>query len=144
MRHFTLLIFSVFFLAFSSCKDDEVDGIVIGDTLYVHQDYEANKRFRHLIEDALDRDGQAVVELTDFPCGGGAGCYDLGFVLTQIIYRLGEKEFIEMVGEIEQGSEVRLRGMVSVGLEYGDHDGDGKTDNRRTEDEFPMLDGMLR
>tara|TARA_R110002012_G_C11617602_1_gene608649 strand:+ start:550 stop:948 length:399 start_codon:yes stop_codon:yes gene_type:complete len=131
-------------LTFHSCKERETNGIVIAETLYVHQDYQTNKELRNLIEEALKHNEKALPKLTNFPCGGGAGCYDLGFVLTQIIYQIGENEFNQMVLRLDRNEINGLRSLIRAGLEYGDHDNDGKMDDRRFEKVFPILNETLK
>lgn len=131
-------------LAFNSCKQRKTNGIEITETLYVHQDYETNKELRKLIQETLNQNEKAIPKLINFPCGDGAGCYDLGFVLTQIIYRIGENEFNEMVLRLDIEEIKGLRSLIKAGLEYGDHNNDGKTDNKRIEKEFPILNETLK
>ncbi|QFG52718.1 hypothetical protein [Chryseobacterium sp.] len=131
-------------LTFNSCKQKETNGIEIAETLYVHQDYETNKELRKLIKEALDQKEKAIPKLTSFPCGGGAGCYDLGFVLTQIIYLIGENNFNQMVLRLDTNEIKGLRSLIRAGLEYGDHNNDGKVDDRTIEKEFPILNTTLK
>lgn len=131
-------------LTFVSCKQNEVEGIFIDQTLYENQTYSKNKELRQLIKQTLNKDEKALVKLNDFWCGGGAGCYDLGFIVTQIVYRLGEKDFMLMVEKIEYKKIRGLEGLISAGLEYGDNDKDGKMDNKRIENEFPKLFELLK
>ena len=134
----------LFTLTLNSCKEKETNGIIIAETLYVHQNYEINKELRNLIQEALNRNEKALLKLTNFPCGGGAGCYDLGFVLTQIIYKIGEENFNQMVLRLDTNEFSGLRSLIRAGLEYGDHDNDGKVDDRRIENEFPILNETLK
>lgn len=127
-----------------SCKERETNGIVIAETLYVHQDYETNKELRNLIQEALNQNEKAIPKLTNFPCGGGAGCYDLGYVLTQIIYQIGEGEFNQMVLRLDTNEIKGLESLIRAGLEYGDNDKDGKMDDKRFEKEFPTLNETLK
>ena len=137
---FTILLF---ILTLHSCKERETNGIVIGETLYVHQDYETNKELRNLIQEALNHNEKAIPKLSNFPCGGGAGCYDLGFILTQIIYQIGEEKFNQMVLQLDTNEVNGLRSLIRAGLEYGDNDKDGKMDDKRIEKEFQILDKTL-
>ena len=137
---FTILLF---ILTLHSCKERETNGIVIGETLYVHQDYETNKELRNLIQEALNHNEKAIPKLTNFPCGGSAGCYDLGFILTQIIYQIGEEKFNQMVLQLDTNEVNGLRSLIRAGLEYGDNDKDGKMDDKRIEKEFQILDKTL-
>lgn len=134
-----IIITLILGLTFSSCKQNNVDGIIIEETLYIHQDFKSNRQLRNLIKRTLHKDEKALAELNKFWCGGGAGCYDLGFVMTQIIYKLGEKEVIQMVNKLENEETRGIKGLIAAGLEYGDNDKDGKMDEKRIEDEFPEL-----
>lgn len=77
--------------------------------------------------------------LLHFECGGGAGCYDLGSIVTQIIYKLGENNFIKITNKLDAKSFITLESLISVGIEYGDNDIDGKMDYKKIETEFPKL-----
>jgi len=127
-----------------SCKQNEVEGILIDHTLYVNQTLSKNKELRQLIKQTLNKDEKALEKLNDFWCGGGAGCYDLGFIITQIIYRQGEQEFMTMVDKLNYNEIIGLEGLIMVGLEYGDNDRDGKMDNKKFDNEFPELLQILK
>lgn len=126
-------------LTLTSCRQNEVDGIFIDHTLYENQSLKKNQELRQLIRQTLNKDEKALAKLNDFWCGGGAGCYDLGFIVTQIIYRLGEKDFIGMVAKLDNDEITGLEGLIMAGLEYGDNDKDGKMDNKKIDTEFPAL-----
>lgn len=96
-RIITLLL--VLFLF--SCKDKEVKGIIIGDDLYHTLDYQSNKELSILIQGALNVKISSLSKLNNFWCGGGAGCYDLGFIFTQIVYKIGEGEFLGMLSAMK-------------------------------------------
>ena len=132
----------VLFLIFNftvSCKIDKIEGIIIGDTLFAHQSFSENQKMQHLISNALKKDKESIIELKDFPNGGAASAYDLGYVLTQIIYRIGEDEFAGILREIPKEERIGFEGLISVGLAYGDNDYDGKRDYKRIGIEFPQL-----
>ena len=126
-----------------SCKKEKVDGIIIGDTLFVHQSLSENRKMENLIKNSLKKDKNAILEIKNFPNGGAASSYDLGYVLTQIIYRIGEKDFADILREIPKSERNGIEGLIAVGLEYGDNDYDGKMDNKRIESEFPKLTKIL-
>lgn len=130
-------------LTLASCSLNEVDGIWIGETLYDNQSFAKQQELRQLIRQTLNRDEKALAKLSDFWCGGGAGCYDLGFVITQIIYRIGEKDFIAMASTLASKQSAVIESLITAGLEYGDQNNDGKVDNRRIETEFPALSELL-
>lgn len=127
-----------------SCKQNEVEGILIDQTLYVNQTLSKNKELRQLIKHTLNKDEKALAKLNDFWCGGGVGCYDLGFIITQIIYRQGEQEFMTMADKLNYKEIRGLESLIMAGLEYGDNDKDGKMDNKRFENEFPKLFELLK
>ena len=127
-----------------SCKQNEVEGILIDQTLCVNQTLSKNKELRQLIKQTLNKDEKALAKLNAFWCGGGAGCYDLGFVITQIIYRQGEQEFMTMVDKLNYKEIRGLESLIMAGLEYGDNDKDGKMDNKKIENEFPKLFELLK
>ena len=131
-------------LTLTSCKRNEIDGILIEHTLYIHQSFSDNKELRQLIRQTLNKDEKALAKLNDFWCGGGAGCYDLGFIITQIIYKIGEKDFMTMVDKLDNKEILGIDGLIMAGLEYGDNDRDGKMDNKRLENEFPELLRLIK
>ena len=137
----TILLFLTIILI--SCKKEKVDGIIIGYTLFVHQSLTENRKMENLIYQALKKEKNAFVEIKNFPNGGAASSYDLGYVLTQIIYRIGEKDFVDILREIPKSERNEFEGLIAVGLEYGDNDYDGKMDNKRMETEFPKLTEIL-
>lgn len=130
-------------LTLVSCKQNKVEEILIAPALYENQTLAKNKELRQLIRQTLNKDEKALTKLSDFWCGGGAGCYDLGFVITQIIYRQGEQEFMTMVEKLNKKEICGLESLITAGLEYGDNDKDGKVDNKRIENEFPKLFELL-
>ena len=133
------LIISILFLCLISCKQDNINGIEIGITLLEHQSLDDNKKLVTLIEGTLKGDYKALSQLNLFPCGGGEGCYDKGFIITQIIYKMGEDDFVKIVDKLAQDELIGMKDCIRAGLEYGDNDKDGKIDNKALEKEFPML-----
>ena len=67
----------------------------------------------------------------------------MGFILTQIIYKIGEDEFIKMVLKLKKEEIVGLESLIRVGLEYGDNNKDGKMDDKKIQTEFPKLYKLL-
>jgi len=128
---------------FTSCDHAEVDGVFIDHTLYENLTFKKQTELKTLIHETLEKDEKALTQLTMFWCGGGAGCYDLGFIITQIIYRLGEDDFIKMVAKLDSEKLLELVGLIAAGLEYGDNDKDGKMDDKKIKTEFPRLYKIL-
>jgi len=137
------IIFIFLISTIISCKKEKIDGIIIGDTLFVHQSVSENRKMVNLINHALKKDKNAIIEIINFPNGGAASSYDLGYVLTQIIYRIGESEFADILKKIPKSERNEIEGLIAVGLEYGDNDYDGKMNERRMETEFPKLTEIL-
>lgn len=136
-------IFIFLILTIISCKKEKVNGIIIGDTLFVHQSVSENRKMVNLINQALKKDKNAIIEITKFPNGGAASSYDLGYVLTQIIYRIGENEFADILRKTPKSERNEIEGLIAVGLEYGDNDYDGKMDEKGIETEFPKLNEIF-
>lgn len=135
MRNLTIYLLLIFTIL--SCKEKEIDGIEIGQTLYANQSLEQNEKLTELITRTLNKNSNALSELTNFWCGGGAGCYDLGTVLSDIIYKMNEVEFIKLASKLETEKKNSLKGLLDVGLEYGYEPG------RKIETEFPKLNRIL-
>jgi hypothetical protein len=139
----TITVASITFILLTSCRQSNIDGVIIGNTLCENQDYPTNKRLCNIINRTLEKDQQALIELTEFSCGGAAGCYDLGYVLTQVINRIGEQEFIKLINGLTEKQKNEINGLIAVGLEYGDNDYDGKMDDTTISATFPELEQAL-
>ncbi|WP_299444286.1 hypothetical protein [uncultured Aquimarina sp.] len=137
------IIFTLLTLTLICCKKGKIDEVIIGDTLLVHQSLSENRKLENLIYKSLEKDKNSIIELKNFPNGGAAGSYDLGYILTQIIYRIGENDFAKILKEIPKPERNGMEGLIAVGLEYGDNDYDGKRDNKKVESEFPILIEIL-
>ena len=135
MKKFLFLL--VLFLLIG-CNKNEVEGIKIGNTLIENQTYSENQNLIKLIENVLLLDSNSLSALINFNCGEAAGCYDLGSVITQIIYKIGEERFMEMTNHLKESEKSLLKGFIEVGLEYG-FPLDGKSKNERVENEFPII-----
>ena len=135
-RLFQCVIIALMISYLSSCKKKSVANVEIGQTLYLNQGFFENRRLINLIDRTLNNDDKALAELISFPCGGAAGCYDLGFIITQIIYAKTHQDFLNLASDLDYNQIKQLRALIEVGLEYGDHDKDGQVDYRSTEVEF--------
>lgn len=133
------IILIIFLTLFLSCKTDNVEGIILGNTLVVHQNYLENKKMVSLIKSSLNKDSEAFKQLINFPTGGGESSYNLGYVITQIVYRIDESEIIKMTKNYNNKDLNYLEGMINVGLAYGDNDYNGQMDKTNIKDEFPKL-----
>jgi hypothetical protein len=128
-----------------SRKPLKVKGIVASSDLIAPRKESEKQRLIELIQKSLEKDKEAFIGLIEFDCGGGAGCYDLGSVIVQIIYRIGERKTIDLVQTINSKQASRLSFLIGAGLEYGDNNYDDKQDNKLLEKEFPKLyDSLIK
>lgn len=135
------ILLATFFVC--GCKQKSVKGVIIGSTLYEGQTAADNRKLCDIIDRALNKERTALLELIGFNCGGAAGCYDLGYVVTQIVNRIGEKEIIQLTKDFTKPQRNELLGLIEVGLEYGDNNYDGKMDEARIEATYPILEKAL-
>jgi hypothetical protein len=133
------LILISLLLILISCKKENIEGIEIGKTLLENQNFSENKELDRIIRTTLKGDYNSLRRLNHFPCGDGAGCYDKGFIITQIIYKIGENNFNKMVDNLDRKELYGIENYINAGLEYGDNNKDGKMDNKIAEKEFPVL-----
>ncbi len=103
-----------------------------------------NYKLEKLIIGSLNKDKKSIIEIKNFDCSGGSGCYDLGYIITQIIYKLGEDEFIKIYNQISEENKKGFESLIRVGLEYGDNDYNGEMDNMTIKKEFPKLSKIIR
>ncbi len=143
MRRKLILTLFIILCFIAGCKKNSVDGIIIGNNLYEGQTHASNVTLRDIINRALNKESQAFIDLTNVWCGGGVGCYDLGYVLTQIINRIGEKEFIRITRHFTKSQRDQLLYLIIEGLEYGDNNYDGKMDDAKIENVYPHLKAAL-
>lgn len=144
MNKLKFLIITIILLNILSCKKKEIEGIIIGNTLLENQTVEENKKLDTIILKTLNGDYNSLRRLNHFQCGDGAGCYDIGYIITQVIYKLGEAKFIKMVEKLDDRELYEIEDYIKVGLEYGDNDYDGEIDNKKIEIEFPRLFKVLK
>jgi len=108
-----------------------------------HQELKENHELVSGIKKVLNKNEGGLSQIILIDCGGGAGCYDLGFVITQLIYKVGEEDFVNMMNQVDRENTKRIDGLIRVGLEYGDNDKDGIMDNKRIIEEFPLIGKRL-
>jgi hypothetical protein len=133
-----ILLIIFLLLTYVSCrKQTKVDGIDISDFDNALNDSKTNRIFCNMVSKTLKGDEKALGEMVNFWCGGASDCYDLGDIVTQIIYKMGDSTFTEMAYKLSYEDKKSLYDFIGVGLEYGSH-GQGKIEN-----EFPKLFAML-
>jgi hypothetical protein len=96
-----------------------VQGIVLDDTFYTGQSISNNFRYRYLVKSSLSGDENSFAELINFWCGGGAGCYDHGHVLIQILIKIGDEKFSIMIKKLNNVDKSYLISLLQAGQEYG-------------------------
>ena len=138
-----VILFITATITFNGCIKNEVEGIKIGHNLYDTRGYSTNKELINLIKQSLKKDEKSLAKLINFWCGGGAGCYDLGFVITQIISKVGEDEFVIMTNKLSTDDKTMLVALIRAGLEYGDYNNDNKMDQTTIDKAFPKLYAIL-
>ena len=136
MKNLILISLLLFLI---SCKKENIEGVEIGKTLLENQNFAENKKLDTIIRTTLKGDFNSLRRLNHFPCGDGAGCYDKGFIITQIIYKIGENNFNKMVDNLDRKELYGIEDYIKAGLEYGDNNKDGRMDNKIAEKEFPTL-----
>jgi hypothetical protein len=133
---FTFL-YSFFLLL--SCSVKEYDGIKIPYSIHNRTDF-LDRKVRNVIKSALKHESNAFKEFILLTSKvDGESAYDLGYVLTQIIDRIGEDKFIELNKNLINREKQLLIGFIGVGLEYGDNNYDGKRDNERIENVYKKI-----
>lgn len=115
-----------------------------GTTLVVNQSSSQTKQLHYLIKQVLEKNSSALSELINFNCGGGSGCYDLGYFLTQIVYQMGEDEFVIMASELNSVDKRMLLDFIRAGLEYGYGYDYSEVDKLGIETAFPSLYAGLK
>ena len=142
MRLKIFLIFT-FFTSLISCSVKEYDGIKIPYSIHIRTDF-LDRKVRNVIKSALNYESNAFKEFIELSneVDGESG-YDLGYVLTQVINRIGEDKFIELTKELTNNEKQLLKSFIRVGLEYGDNNYDGKMDNERIEKIYVKINQEL-
>ncbi|MBA5628280.1 hypothetical protein [Moheibacter lacus] len=134
-----ILIISIsLFYAFLFCTKNEESGVKFGNIFTNHQNYISNLEFRKNIKKALNQDENGIIWLYEVPVDGESS-YEMGYIITQIIYKIGEEKYLKMVKKLNIDQQRFALGYITVGLEYGDNDYDGEMDNTKFENEFPLL-----
>jgi hypothetical protein len=145
VRQIKIFLCAVAVFPFSSCSDTViVDGVKVDHTLYENLTIAEQTALKDIIHATLKLDNNALTQLVGYECGGAAGCYDLGFVVTQIIYKVGETNFSRMLDGQTDKSVRELNDLIGVGLEYGDNNQDGRRDNTTIDHVFPTLSRQIR
>lgn len=137
MKRILIALFIMFSLI--SCLKNNINGIIISDTLLSNQSFQENKNLNKIINQCLNKEFNGFKKLLEYNCGEGAGCYNLGYILTQIIFRIGEDEYIKVISKLSKKDQINLNSFIKVGLEYGDNNYDEKMDNLRINDTFPKI-----
>lgn len=137
MKRILIALFIMFSLI--SCLKNNINGIIISDTLLSNQSFQENKNLNKIINQCLNKEFNGFKKLLEYNCGDGAGCYDLGYILTQIIFRIGEDDYIKVISKLSKKEQINLNSFIKVGLENGDNNYDEKMDNLRINDTFPKI-----
>ncbi len=128
----------------SSCIQKEVKGIKLGHNLYDTQGWSYNRILCKRIDKTLQKDPIALKEIINGSYGGGAGDYDLGEVVVQIICKIGESEFIKLAVQLNSEERNHLRQYIEAGLEYGNEYFFEVKNKRNIKKQFPKLEIVLQ
>lgn len=101
-----------------SCKKEKIQDITIGTTLVENQSYSDNRALSNLIVQTLDGNNESLKKLIYFDCGSGSGCYDLGYIIKQIVDKLGEATFNNMIIDFSPDDLIYLKELIRVGMMY--------------------------
>ena len=99
-----------------------VDGIKVtgvDGALFYNNSVNDNLKLQRLIKGVLAKDQSTLKDLIAYDCGGGAGCYDLGFIFSELVYKMGEDAFIQLTNDLNQEQKSTLEFYLRAGLEYG-------------------------
>jgi hypothetical protein len=141
LRKRSLLLISalvVGLLVFVAAPRDTALAIKLGGTLFAGQSVFDNFQYRLLMRSTLHGDASALESLVKFDCGGGAGCYDHGEVLVQLLSQVGDAKFSLMVKELRTETKYLLHSLFAAGFEYG-----SSVQTSDSEVRFPMTTGVL-
>lgn len=123
----------------AACKQLEVNDIFIGITLFNNQSYGSNYQLQQLIKKSLSKDADAFSKLNSFVCNEVEECKDFGFIISQIVHKLGDQNTALMVQKMDKIKRVRLSEYLALGLKYGDQDRDELPDNKQVAETFPEV-----
>ncbi len=132
-----------YLLILFGCKQQQVGEVRIADDLFNAISYHEYSDLKEGITKSLNGDSTGLKQLILYDCGGGALCYDLGYVISQIAYRTSESAMIKMATYLDGSEKKRLFELISAGLEYGDNNYDGIADKLTIVVEFPELSKQL-
>lgn len=133
----SILVFTI------SCTVKEYKKVVIPYSINNRSDLISYK-LKGIIDSAFRLESDAFIDFIELSnTVDGESAYDLGYVLTQIIYMIGEDEFLKTINNFTNDEKEILISFINVGLEYGDNDYDNIQDNRRIENEFPIIQQTL-
>ncbi len=126
-----LIVCLTLFYAFLFWTKNEESGIKISNEITVYQNFYTNLVFRNHIKQTLNQDEKSLVIIMDSSTGGSHS-YAMGEVITQIAYKIGEKDFLKMVEKLNTKQKILTKDYIEVGLMYS-------YDYREMKEEFPLL-----
>lgn len=132
------LILILGLLGFFITPRDSALGIPLGGTLYAGQSVFDNFQYRLMMKKTLHGDADALESLVKFDCGGGAGCYDHGEVLFQLLRQIGDVKFASMAKKLRGETKFELLSLLRAGFEYG-----APIRSSNDEVKFPMTTAVL-
>lgn len=119
-------------------KEDGIDGIQFGETWLLYNDSCRNKALQQAVRQSLALNPKGLKALSAIDCDS-AGCYDLGAVYTQVIYRAGDKHIAAMIPALDEREKKRFASLLPAGLEYGGLVNPKGNGTKQIETEFPAV-----
>lgn len=71
------------------------------------------------MKNTLHGDTGGLASLVKFDCGGGAGCYDHGEVLVQLLRQIGDAKFSSKAKKLRTETKDEQRSLFAAGFEDG-------------------------
>lgn len=118
-------------------KRESTDGIEFGETWVFYNSSCANRKMQKAVRQTLDLNPEGLKALSVMECDS-AGCYDLGGVFTQIIYRVGDRQTAAMLPALNEREKKRFASLLPAGLEYSTANPKGNG-TKEVETEFPAV-----
>lgn len=98
-------------------------------------------RYASLINGVVSGDSGSLNALVNFWCGGGAGCYEHGAVIVEIMYVLGDEAFYGMARQLDKQTALAMSWYIAAGFEYGGFVDDPYAHDFRSD--FPRTLGLV-
>jgi len=139
MKKYCLLIIIVFLLF--ACNNDKcknVQDIVVSNLIL--ETIDSSKNYCNLLDKAIRGDKSSIEKISLLNLYDGSG-YDHGFVLIQLIEKIGEDSYIKALKKkgLSNDEKSKIKSYLDVGLEYGSKE----NKNKMLKDIYPNIHNYL-